>query len=42
MLAEPMTSTADFTEQAQQLATQVNPPDLPAQVPGEDLDEGGG
>ena len=42
MVSEPMTSTATLTEQAQQLATQVTPPNIPDQVPGEDLDEGGG
>ena len=42
MVSEPMTSTATLTQQAQQLATQVTPPDIPAQVPGEPLDQGGG
>ena len=30
------------SEQAQQLATQVTPPKIPGDVPGESLDEGGG
>jgi hypothetical protein len=42
MIAEPATSTATLTEQAQQLADQVTPPDIPEQVPGEQLDQGGG
>jgi hypothetical protein len=42
MVSEPASSTATLTQQAQQLATQVEPPDLPEQVPGEELDQGGG
>lgn len=34
MLQEPTASTADFTEQAQQLAQTVQPPNLPTQIPG--------
>jgi len=34
MVSEPMTSTADFTEQAEQLAQTVKPPDIPPDVPG--------
>jgi hypothetical protein len=35
MVSEPMTSTADFTEQAQQLAATVAPPKIPPAVPGD-------